>query len=100
MGHCKHSVLLEVTHTFAQVSSCEGLCLDSALQSDVLAGGLAVLVEKKSRRMELALYCLSRAAESFSRYVFQVLVYSESHLPGPDRSTGAGLTRAYHICIQ
>ncbi|GFH06175.1 TMEM135_C_rich domain-containing protein [Haematococcus lacustris] len=31
------------------------------------AGGLAVLLEKKSRRMELALYCLSRAAESSCR---------------------------------
>ena len=29
-------------------------------------GGLATLVEKKSRRMELALYCLSRAVESFA----------------------------------
>ena len=30
------------------------------------AGGLATLVEKKSRRMELAIYCLSRALESFA----------------------------------
>ena len=30
------------------------------------AGGLATLVEKKSRRMELALYCLSRVLESFA----------------------------------
>ena len=29
-------------------------------------GGLATLVEKKSRRMELALYCASRALESFA----------------------------------
>ena len=29
-------------------------------------GGLATLVEKKSRRMELAVYCLSRALESFA----------------------------------
>ena len=29
-------------------------------------GGLAALVEKKSRRMELAIYCLSRAIESFA----------------------------------
>lgn len=29
-------------------------------------GGLATLVEKKSRRMELAIYCLSRALESFA----------------------------------
>ena len=29
-------------------------------------GGLATLVEKKSRRMELAIYCLSRAIESFA----------------------------------
>lgn len=30
------------------------------------AGGLATLVEKKSRRMELAIYCASRALESFA----------------------------------
>lgn len=30
------------------------------------AGGLATLLEKKSRRMELAVYCLSRALESFA----------------------------------
>ena len=30
------------------------------------AGGLATLVEKKSRRMELALYVSSRAVESFA----------------------------------
>ena len=30
------------------------------------AGGLATLLEKKSRRMELAIYCLSRALESFA----------------------------------
>ncbi len=33
----------------------------------VWAGGLATLVEKKSRRMELAYYCMSRALESFAR---------------------------------
>lgn len=31
------------------------------------AGGLATLAEKKSRRMELALYVASRAVESFAR---------------------------------
>lgn len=33
----------------------------------VWVGGLATLVEKKSRRMELAYYCMSRALESFAR---------------------------------
>jgi hypothetical protein len=35
----------------------------------VWVGGLATLVEKKSRRMELAYYCMSRALESFARWV-------------------------------
>lgn len=37
------------------------------IASSVWIGGLATLVEKKSRRMELALYCLSRALESGAR---------------------------------
>ena len=35
----------------------------------VWVAGFATLLEKKSRRMELALYCLSRAAESYCRCV-------------------------------
>ena len=38
------------------------------IAASVAAGGLATLLEKKSRRMELALYCTSRALESFARY--------------------------------
>ena len=40
--------------------------------------GLAVLIEKKSRRMELALYCLSRAIESFLSVNFTALRASPS----------------------
>lgn len=41
-------------------------CDDMTLAVGTFPAGLAVLFEKKSRRMELALYCLSRAAESFA----------------------------------
>ena len=37
-----------------------------AIVASCWIAGLAVLVEKKSRRMELALYCLSRSVEAFS----------------------------------
>jgi len=40
----------------------------------VWVAGFATLLEKKSRRMELALYCLSRAAESYCRCVCGVCV--------------------------
>ncbi|PSC71174.1 hypothetical protein C2E20_5468 [Micractinium conductrix] len=43
-----------------------GRTTSAALAAGAAAAGLAVLVEKKSRRIELALYCLSRAAESFA----------------------------------
>ena len=44
-----------------------GTSTGTVIAGSVWLGGLATLVEKKSRRMELALYCASRALESFSR---------------------------------
>ena len=44
-------------------------------------GGLATLIEKKSRRMELAMYCLSRALESFGRCLAEWEVVDPSLLP-------------------
>ena len=46
----------------------QGHCANcsSACRISGASGGLATLVEKKSRRMELAIYCLSRALESFA----------------------------------
>ncbi|KAG1660912.1 hypothetical protein FOA52_007952 [Chlamydomonas sp. UWO 241] len=53
------------------------------LAATVWAGGLATLAEKKSRRMELALYCASRALESFFRCLAEwgALDSVRPHLP-------------------
>eukprot|EP00898_Chlorokybus_atmophyticus_P001311 jgi/Chlat1/2180/Chrsp17S02753 len=50
-----------LTHNLLQSTSGAKLALGAA------PAGLAVLFEKKSRRMELALYCTARAIESFAR---------------------------------
>ncbi|GJP85001.1 hypothetical protein CLOP_g15038 [Closterium sp. NIES-67] len=42
-----------------------GKCTRATMAGGAFLCGLAVLLEKKSRRMELALYCFSRAIESF-----------------------------------
>jgi hypothetical protein len=47
--------------------------------------GLAVLLEKKSRRMELALYCFSRAIESFGICVSDSGFLKEHNLKVPKR---------------
>lgn len=44
-----------------------GRSTGAIIAGSVWLGGLATLLEKKSRRMELALYVLSRSLESFSR---------------------------------
>lgn len=44
-------------------------------------GGLATLLEKKSRRMELALYCISRALESWSLCLVEWGYVSPTCLP-------------------
>ncbi|CAI5493823.1 unnamed protein product [Closterium sp. Naga37s-1] len=42
-----------------------GKCTRATMAGGAFLCGLAVLLEKKSRRMELALYCFSRAIESY-----------------------------------
>lgn len=44
-------------------------------------GGLATLLEKKSRRMELALYCLSHATMSFALCLVEWGLVRERHVP-------------------
>mgnify|MGYP001807467487 CR=1 FL=1 len=44
-----------------------GVNTGAVIAGSVWAGGLAVLAEKKSRRMELAMYCAARALEAFIR---------------------------------
>ena len=46
------------------------------------AGGLATLIEKKSRRMELALYVTSRAVESFALCLAEWGVVRRKSVPG------------------
>eukprot|EP00850_Spirogloea_muscicola_P008936 SM000049S16707 [mRNA] locus=s49:261878:264222:+ [translate_table: standard] len=48
------------------VHQISGRCNGPLLALGTFPAGLAVVLEKKTRRMELALYCLSRAAESFA----------------------------------
>ncbi|KAL3696128.1 hypothetical protein R1sor_010204 [Riccia sorocarpa] len=47
--------------------------------------GLSVLIEKKSRRMELALYCMSRAIESFAICMADTSVFKGLKLRQPKR---------------
>jgi hypothetical protein len=43
-----------------------GICKPPLIATATFPVGLAVMIEKKSRRMELALYCFARAIESFA----------------------------------
>lgn len=65
----RSSLFLSLYCTLAWRGACIGHQLTGnstglILASSCWTGGLATLVEKKSRRMELAFYCLSRAIES------------------------------------
>ncbi|KAF6263624.1 hypothetical protein COO60DRAFT_378802 [Scenedesmus sp. NREL 46B-D3] len=76
-----HKVLLGISRSSLFLSSYISLAFGGAcaghrlagrstgaiMAASVWVGGLATLLEKKSRRMELALYVLSRSLESFSR---------------------------------
>ena len=69
-GTARSSLFLALYCTLAWAGVCTGWQLSGRATGALIAAscwisGLATLVEKKSRRMELALYCLSRAIESF-----------------------------------
>ncbi|KAI3438019.1 hypothetical protein D9Q98_000462 [Chlorella vulgaris] len=71
VGVLRSSLFLSLYCTLAWRGACAGFNLAGRTTGAVIASscwvaGLAVLVEKRSRRMELALYCLSRAVESFA----------------------------------
>lgn len=53
----------------------------AVIAASAWAGGLAVLLEKKSRRMELALYCASRAVEAHGRALLAWRVLSRGAAP-------------------
>ncbi|KAL4452113.1 hypothetical protein ABPG75_007775 [Micractinium tetrahymenae] len=71
LGVLRSSLFLSLYCTLAWRGACAGFNLAGRTTGAVIAGscwvaGFAALVEKRPRRMELALYCLSRAAESFA----------------------------------
>ncbi len=56
-----------LTSTLSSIVACGADGASGALLAwTAWTGGLATLAEKKSRRMELAHYCLARAVESFA----------------------------------
>lgn len=70
MGCLRSSLFLSLYCTLAWRGACFGFTSTRRVSGSIIAGtcwvaGLATLAEKKSRRMELALYCTSRAIESF-----------------------------------
>ncbi|KAK9821013.1 hypothetical protein WJX74_000943 [Apatococcus lobatus] len=70
LGAARSSGFLALYCTLAWRGACAGFQLTGTSTSFGIAascwtGGLATLVEKKSRRMELAIYCMSRCVESF-----------------------------------
>ncbi|CAD7699855.1 unnamed protein product [Ostreobium quekettii] len=75
-GSLRSTMFLALFITLAYTGACSTHTLfgSSSLfitTSGLWITGLATLAEKKSRRMELALYCLSRATESFARCLIE-----------------------------
>lgn len=69
LGVLRSSLFLSLYCTLAWRGACAGFNLTGRTTGAVIAGscwvaGFAALVEKRSRRMELALYCLSRVGDS------------------------------------
>jgi hypothetical protein len=71
LGVLRSSAFLTLYCALAWRGACAGWTLSGRTTAAGLAlscwtAGLATLIEKKSRRMELGLYCLSRALEAFA----------------------------------
>ena len=71
MGALRSSAFLSLYCALAWRGACvgwntAGYTSAAAIVSSCWIAGLSTFVEKKSRRMELALYCLSRSIEAFS----------------------------------
>ncbi|PRW57029.1 hypothetical protein C2E21_4128 [Chlorella sorokiniana] len=86
LGIARSSLFLSLYCTLAWRGACGGFNLAGRTTGAVLGAscwiaGLAVLVEKPSRRMELALYLLARAAESFALSLAAWGVVRPSSLP-------------------
>ncbi|GLC40870.1 hypothetical protein PLESTB_000014000 [Pleodorina starrii] len=68
----RSSAFLSAYIAAAFAGACGGFCVAGVntgpvIAGSVWAGGLGTLLEKKSRRMELAMYCAARALEAFIR---------------------------------
>ncbi|KAG0564275.1 hypothetical protein KC19_8G097800 [Ceratodon purpureus] len=62
-----------------------GICNPPLVATATFPAGLTVMIEKKSRRMELALYCFARAIESFAICVADWGVLERYNLIPPKR---------------
>ncbi|KAK9825197.1 hypothetical protein WJX81_006470 [Elliptochloris bilobata] len=85
-GAARSSAFLAVYCTLCWRGACFGFQATSSCAPPVIAGsawlgGLATLLEKKSRRMELALYCTSHAIMSFALCLVEWGVVREWHVP-------------------
>ncbi|KXZ55453.1 hypothetical protein GPECTOR_2g1002 [Gonium pectorale] len=72
VGVLRSSAFLSAYMAAAFAGACAGFSVSGVNTGPVIAatvwlGGLATLIEKKSRRMELAMYCAARALEAFIR---------------------------------
>ncbi|KAK9808239.1 hypothetical protein WJX73_002479 [Symbiochloris irregularis] len=87
LGALRSSAFLALYCAFAWRGACAGFqltdsCTPVSIPATCWTGGLALFAEKKSRRMELALYVLSRAVESFALCLGQWGYVRQELLPG------------------
>lgn len=98
-GAARSSAFLALYCTLAWRGACLGFTATGRITPGGIAasawtGGLATLVEKKSRRMELALYCVSRALESAA-----LCLPEWGLLPAAVASIGAGTRRGRRLDV-
>ncbi|KAG7673374.1 hypothetical protein Ndes2526B_g03184 [Nannochloris sp. 'desiccata'] len=87
LGALRSSAFLSLYVDLAWLGACAGWNIAGgtsvmALISTCWIAGLATFVEKKSRRMELALYCLSRSLEAFSLTLVHNGYVNKKLIPG------------------
>lgn len=90
LGIVRSSLFLSVYTSSAWAWTCflfrsTGICKPPLIATATFPVGLAVMIEKKSRRMELALYCFARAIESFAICVTEWGVLERYNLTPPKR---------------
>ncbi|CAM6126178.1 unnamed protein product [Calypogeia fissa] len=90
LGTARSSLFLATYCASAWLWTCwlfrgAGQCNPFLVAAGTFPTGLAVLLEKKSRRMELALYCFSRAIESFAICASDSSLLKQRELRIPNR---------------